>query len=102
MAPNGSPPRARVLIVEDEALIVDLLAMCVEDAQADLVGAAASAAGALALAEASPVDLAIVDVMLEGPMDGIALAGELRARHRGIGVIFVSGSGDAETRARIA
>jgi DNA-binding response OmpR family regulator len=48
------------------------------------------------------VDLAIVDVMLSGPMDGIALAGELRARHRDIGVIFVSGSGDAETRARIA
>ena len=44
-------------------------------------------------------DLALVDIRLAGPMDGIELAGEL-LRHFSVRSIFLSGAFNAETMAR--
>lgn len=96
---SASPNSNRILVVEDEPLI----ALYLEDALDALgyvcCGIAATAEEAVAAAEAQHPTLALVDIGLRGSRDGIALARELQERFR-IGVIFLSGSTDPETRQR--
>ena len=57
-----------ILVVEDEALIALNLVSLLEDLGHFVVGPAASAAQALALAERTPPDLAFVDInLVDGP-----------------------------------
>jgi len=53
------------------------------------------------IAAADGADLALVDIKLSGPMDGIEVARELRTRS-GIGAIFLSGLDDPEVLKRAA
>lgn len=98
---SASPDGNRILVVEDEPLI----ALYLEDALDALgyvcCGIAGTAEEAVAAAEAQRPMLALVDIGLRGSRDGIALACELRERFR-MGVIFLSGSTDPETRQRAA
>jgi CheY-like chemotaxis protein len=91
----------RVLLVEDEMLIADYLALLIEEAGHAVLGPAATAAEALAILRDGPPDVAVLDVKLPGGMDGIELAAEIRRRHAGLPVVFASGSGDPTTRSRI-
>jgi two-component system, response regulator PdtaR len=79
----------RVLIVEDEPLIAASIDWELRDAGYEVIGPAADAAHALALARATRPDLALVDINLTCRGDGIALARALR--RQGIASIFVSG-----------
>jgi DNA-binding NarL/FixJ family response regulator len=93
------PHRPGVLIVEDELLIAINNAGVVDDIGCDVVGIAATAADALAIAEQRRPDLAIVDITLGDGMDGVELARRLIARH-GMRVIFASAQHDERTRHR--
>ncbi len=66
-----------------------------------VAGVASTAEEAFSLAEQQACSLALVDIRLPGPQDGIDIAGELRRRF-GIGAIFLSGTSDPEhlTRAK--
>ena len=86
---------ARLLIVEDDVLLVSSL----EDSGFDVVGTVGSAATALSLAEERQPQLALIDIRLIGPIDGIELARQLRDRFQ-IPAIFLSGLADPETRER--
>ena len=81
--------RSRVLIVEDDPFI----ALVVEDALTDegyeVCGISASEKEALALAETTPPDFAVIDVSLR-PGDGRMVARELFNRHGTI-VLFATG-----------
>jgi len=81
------------MVVEDEAL----LAMHLEDLVVTLghesCGAAADAAGAIAIAERARPDLALMDLALAGGDDGRAVARELRDR-LGVPSLFVTGNPD--------
>jgi DNA-binding response OmpR family regulator len=90
--------RQTVLIIEDDFLIADFIRCALDDAGYAIAGVASRAAPAMTLAEHSSPKLALVDIRL-GPDDGVALGHELAQRH-GIPVIFLSGSGDPETRRR--
>ena len=90
----------RVLIVDDEFLVADLLTGVVEDAGHEVAGIAASADEALVQLEDARVDVAILDIRLKGPRDGIELACEIQERYPRVRYLFVSGSGEAMTRAR--
>jgi CheY-like chemotaxis protein len=63
------------------------------------VGTVGSAATALSLAEERQPELALIDIRLVGPIDGIELARQLRDRFQ-IPAIFLSGLADPETRER--
>lgn len=101
----GSEVRAgtscRILIVEDDALCALAVETALVAAGFEVVGTASDGAAALALAETAQPDLALMDIRLRGGMDGLEIA---RALGRGFGVpsLFVSGSLDAQTRARAA
>ncbi len=91
----------RVLVVEDEFLIQDVVAMTVEDVPGcRVVGAVDRADAALELMSRTSADLAVLDIKLPGAMDGVDLAHELRRRY-GTPVVFLSGSGDPATVRRI-
>jgi DNA-binding response OmpR family regulator len=78
-AGDGSTPRsARVLVVEDEYLIADDIAMTLEDLGYDVVGPVATIDSALAVVRSEPLDAALLDANLDG-VSSAAFAAELNA-----------------------
>jgi CheY-like chemotaxis protein len=92
-----------ILIVEDEALIATYIREVLEESGFMVAGVASSGIEALTLAAQDRPDLALVDIKLTGPMDGIEVAQLLRARF-GVPSIFLTGLADPATfeRAREA
>ncbi len=70
---------ARVLVVDDEKAIADLVTICLEN-ENYTVEACACGRDALASIESSPPDLAILDVMLPD-IDGFTLCQKIREKH---------------------
>jgi two-component system, response regulator PdtaR len=89
----------RVLIVEDEFFLVMELERAFAAAGFEVVGTAASADEAVALAEQEQPDTVLMDVRLRGASDGVDAALELWERFR-IRSLFVSGNIDDAMRAR--
>ena len=95
----NDPQPARLLIVEDDVLLASALQELLCDSGFEVVGTAGSAATALLLAKDQHPTLALIDICLVGPIDGIELACRLRDEYR-IATIFLSGLADPETRER--
>jgi CheY-like chemotaxis protein len=91
--------RASILIIEDDALVASSIQEVLEELGFTVAGIASSGLEALSLTSHGVPDLALVDIRLAGPMDGIELAGELLRRFN-VRSIFLSGAFDAETMAR--
>lgn len=95
---DGSKP-VSILIVEDEALIASYIEEVLGESGFRVAGIAASGPEALSLAAENHPTLALVDIRLTGPIDGIELACLLRERYD-LPAIFLSGLADADTTAR--
>lgn len=78
-----------ILIVEDDKLLAESLRLNLEDHGYDVVGVTTEATEALELAEASKPLVAIVDIALEGALDGITVGAYLAEQR--IAVIYMSG-----------
>ena len=78
-----------ILVAEDEALVALVLELALTAAGHRLLGPAATAAGALRLAEEGRPDLALLDIVLAEGGDGVAVARALRDRH-GTPSLFLS------------
>jgi len=89
----------RVLVVEDEPLYAEQLEAALQDLGHEPIGPAPDARIALALHRTETIDLALLDVQLRGPVDGIALAAQLLA-HRPIPLLFLTSCADDETFAQ--
>lgn len=79
----------RILIVEDEPLIVDVLQIALRREGLTEVSSAASARQALALAAHEPVDLAIIDIGLPD-ISGLEVAVALRRQLPEISILFLT------------
>ena len=90
-----------ILIVEDEPVVAIDLRQVLEQAGHNVVGIAESADEALVAAEGQSPDLALVDVSIEGTMDGIQTAKVLRQWFN-IPVVFVTAFSDQDTVLRAA
>lgn len=86
----------RILIVEDDALTAAAFAAALNDAGHHVVAIADNAGAALANAETSHADLALIDITLRDGRTGLATARALHADH----VETVLISGDANLRAK--
>jgi len=99
---NGESGSANVLIVEDEADTRESLAMLLK-MSGHSVYAAANAASALELADASQLDVVLIDLGLPG-MNGCELARQLRRKYgdRRPLLVATTGYGTADDRQRSA
>ncbi|HTV91072.1 MAG TPA: response regulator [Stellaceae bacterium] len=100
-APHPSGKRVSILVVEDEALVASLITEVLGESGFAVAGIAASGPEALSLAAETNPALALVDIRLTGPIDGIELACLLREKF-GVPAIFLSGLADPDTTERAA
>lgn len=80
---------ARILIVEDEALVAMELRLVLEDLDYVVVGTAPDARTAQALATRGGVELALVDIHLSDGATGVALGQEL-GQAFGVTVLYMT------------
>lgn len=88
---------SKILVIEDDAAINDLLCMNLEVAGYDVQPFLHGGEASQELARNHAYDLALVDIMLPG-RDGFALLPELT--HYGIPVIFLTAKGDLASKVR--
>ncbi len=100
-APIDRNKPVSILVVEDEALVASYIEEVLAETGYRVTGVAASGTEALALAAEQQPSLALVDIRLTGPTDGIELACQLREKFA-VPVIFLSGLVDEETSRRAA
>jgi len=88
--------RIRVLVVEDEIVVSEDLQQRLAVLGFEIAGAADTGADAVAFAEATRPDVALMDIMLHGKPEGIAAAAVLRD-DLNIPVIFLTAHSDSAT-----
>lgn len=82
---------AKVLIVEDDLLISDLIEDVLTDAGYDVCGVATTATEAIVLGERHQPDLAVIDVRLADGSDGTTVAAHLMSQFT-LGVLYATGN----------
>ena len=92
--------RGDALVVEDEQLIATMLSDMLGEMGLQVCGIASTAATALELVDDHRPDVVLMDVQLEGKLDGVEAATQIHKLH-GIPIVFVTGSTDPATIARI-
>lgn len=80
---------ARILVIEDEALVAMELRFVLEDLGHEVVGTVADAKSARRLVQETDVDLALVDIHLSDGPTGIDLGREL-GQELGVTVLFMT------------
>lgn len=80
---------ARILIIEDEALVAMELRFVLEDLGHHVVATVADARSARAVAAGTQIDLALVDIHLQDGPSGIELGREL-GQENGVSVLFMT------------
>ena len=93
---KSNNPEAKLLVVDDEPTIRELLSTSLRFAGFDVV-AAANGRDALTAAESEQPDLAVMDVMLPD-MDGFTVTRKLRAAGRHFPVLFLTARDDTEDK----
>jgi len=86
---------ARILLVDDEAMIREVLARQLEDAGFEVL-VAASGPEALALAETTTVDAVVTDLSMSG-VDGLSVIRGLQAGSPGLPAVLLTGYAGDET-----
>ena len=94
--PGSGPGHARVLVVDDEATIRDLLSGSLRFAGFEVVTAASGAEAVRAAARSRP-DLILLDVMMPDG-DGFEVARRLRADPGGIPMVFLTARDEVTDR----
>ena len=86
-------PRASILVVDDEQIVAADICNKLTGAGFTVAGVAASGQQAVELAEQTKPDLALMDIVMPGDMDGVEAARRLRAK-LGIPVIYMGSNSD--------
>lgn len=91
----------RVLVADDDPLMLDLVATWLEHEGADVVRAATGSDLVLSLAEKGPFDLVVTDIGMPW-MNGLEAMRSVR--HAGVSpaIIFITASADRTLEARVA
>ncbi|MGO4881487.1 MAG: response regulator [Bryobacteraceae bacterium] len=87
--------KRRILLVEDEKVVAADIQECVKGLGYDVVGTAGTGAEALRLAVNTAPDLVLMDIKLQGAIDGIDVAGALYDQLK-VPVVYLTAHADAE------
>jgi len=90
------PPR--VLVVEDESIIALATTANLKRMGCEVVATAATGQQAVEFAVRKRPDVVLMDIMLEGSMDGIEAATRIRERHPDMPIIYCTAYTDVGTR----
>jgi PAS domain S-box-containing protein len=91
MAPESSPKKLRILLVDDNYDVADSLGLLL-DIEGHLVQKAYDGESALEMVEIEQPDVIVIDIGLPG-MDGYTLAKELRRSEKLVGTLLIAFSG---------
>ena len=94
-----NPSQTKVLIVEDEAIVAYDLQNRLRKSGYTVSAIASSGEQALEGIEKTPPDVVLMDIRLQGSMDGIELASKVRHRYK-LPVIFLTAHADQATLER--
>ncbi len=94
--------KARILVVEDDPFISLDVTGALQEFGYEVVAAVPSSSEAIALAASSSPDLILMDINIQGDLDGIQVAEEIH-KHRPTPIVFLTALSDEETlqRARV-
>lgn len=84
------PGRPTIALIEDELLLRIATAKAIDDAGYNVISAASGVEG-LALLRDYEIDLAVIDILLPGRLDGVTLVTEARLDNPTLRVLFTSG-----------
>ena len=84
--------RSRVLLVEDEFLLCDMISESLSDHGFEVYAVANAKDAIRHLTCGSPCDILLTDINLPGSIDGAALARIARVLRPGLPVVYASGS----------
>jgi len=90
----------KILIVEDEPIIATDIEMTLEDLGYDVVGVEDNAAEALVVIRDLQPDLVLLDINLEGDVDGVMLAQDINANFQ-IPFVYLTSNADNLTINRV-
>lgn len=91
--------KANILIVEDSFIVSYHLKATLENEEYDVVAVCDSGEQALSVIGQAKPDLVLMDIMLNGKMDGVEAASLIRTRHN-LPVIYITALTDKETIGR--
>ena len=95
MSINPENPTPKILIVEDQIIIAHELKATLESLGYKAISIEMTAEKGIELCEKDPPDLVLMDIILEGQVDGIEAAEVIRSRW-GIPIIFLAAFADKE------
>jgi|GEM_PF-231566 len=93
-------PLGSIAIVEDQALVAEALKMTLEHWGYEVVGIALSGAEAIELIDTTRPNLVLMDIMLQGDMDGVEAATVIGERF-GVPAVYLTANSDPDTVERI-
>jgi len=93
--------KTNILIVEDEVAIAKEIAFNLEDNGYNIVGIAHSSEKALILLKNKPIDLALLDISINGSRNGIELAEIINNKYK-VPFLYLTSFADSETIAQAA
>jgi signal transduction histidine kinase len=103
-APPGRPAEGatrdlRVLLVEDDPIVGNMVAAALEDVGYRVVRTAQATEALAVLSSGGRVDLLFSDIVMPGEMSGLDLANEARRRRPGLPVVLTTGYSEEVARA---
>jgi len=87
--------KARILVVEDEGLVAEDIARILQNFGYDVLAIVSSGEEAVKIVEDVLPDLVLMDIMLEGDINGIDAAGQIYSRFD-IPVVYLTAYGDED------
>jgi CheY-like chemotaxis protein len=92
-------PESRVLLVEDEPLLREMMAEVLTDAGYEVTATCTGDEAAILIADGQGVDVLLTDVSMPGQIDGLGLAALAREVRPGLPVVLISGRPENEVAA---
>ena len=89
----------KILIVEDERIVAEDLSDMLLEAGYSVAGIASNAAKAMELFNSTNPDIALMDIQLQGDLDGVDVAGQFNGTRR-IPIIYLTAQGDQKSVSR--
>jgi DNA-binding NtrC family response regulator len=90
--------KQRVLVVDDEEMIVEQLVMAFEDAGFDVATASNALDAHTVLEDSGSINLVVTDVRMPGNVDGVVFGHVVAEQHPEIPIIIISGVSQPDDR----